>query len=37
MHASRHATRELEDVKVHVKLKLAGLWVASCSCSCTWM
>lgn len=28
MPARRHATMELEDVKVHVKLKLAGLWAS---------
>lgn len=28
MHARRHATRDLEDVKVHVKLKLAALWAS---------
>src|SRR5882672_11015841 len=28
MHASRHATRELEDVNVNVKLKLAALWAS---------
>ena len=28
MHARRHATRDLEDIKVHVKLKLAGLWAS---------
>jgi Family of unknown function (DUF6326) len=28
MSASRNATRELEDVKVHVKLKLAALWAS---------
>ena len=28
MHARRHAPRDLEDVKVHVKLKLAGLWAS---------
>src|SRR5919205_866275 len=28
MHASRYAPRELEDVKIHVKLKLAALWAS---------
>lgn len=28
MHARRHATRDLEDIKVHVKLKLAALWTS---------
>jgi hypothetical protein len=28
MHARRHAPRELEDIKVHVKLKLAALWAS---------
>ncbi len=28
MHSSRHAPRELEDNKVDVKLKLAGLWAS---------
>ena len=28
MHASRHAPRALEDIKVHVKLKLAALWTS---------
>ena len=28
MNESRQATRELEDVKVHVKLKLAALWTS---------
>ena len=28
MHARKHAPRELEDVKVHVKLKLAALWAS---------
>ncbi len=28
MHARRHATRDLEDIKVHVKLKLAALWAS---------
>jgi hypothetical protein len=28
MHARRHAPRDLEDIKVHVKLKLAALWAS---------
>ena len=28
MNESRQATRELEDIKVHVKLKLAALWTS---------
>jgi hypothetical protein len=28
MHARRHAPRDLEDIKVPVKLKLAGLWAS---------
>src|SRR5919199_2746704 len=28
MHASRYAPRELEDVKIYVKLKLAALWAS---------